>query len=109
MHHNDHKKIGQWMAYLWTTLVHKDNKWPIQYQPEKPFHHQHSFMAYKLPVEDSASLAMSAEIDPFPGLMMESPATIAMHLAAEKNCKMWMELDQELENMDLLARPFIYN
>lgn len=109
MHQNDHKKIGQWMAYLWTALVHKDNKYLVQYQAEKPFHQQHPLMAYKLPVEDSASLAMSAEMDPFLGLMMESPSTIAMHLAAEKNCKLWMDLDQELENMDLLARPFIYN
>ncbi len=122
MNYNQQKKIGQWLAYVWTQFKQKGGSFPGQHQPASPYFVIHESLAYNLPIGESAALSMSAELDPL--LQMACPITpMAEALEGfipcntqepvdELDLEGWVLLNEELQSQlipEMLQRPFIYN
>lgn len=120
MNHKEHKKIGQWLAYMWTYLTHKNGTIPLHHKASNEYLGLNTPLAYNLPIGESVALSMSAEIEPvfalMNGLETGEPAEMSHEDIVTPHLKTWFALQQELGyvtedygDYDLLRRPNIYN
>lgn len=106
---SDSKKLGQWLAYLWTTLVEEVEQCGLKHQPATILPAKAPFMAYKLPAHDPATFEEFCEseaLSGFDGMEIDSEFfTMEIHSAGEEMAKesLWGE------DVELLDRPYIYN
>lgn len=106
MKNPDSKKLGHWLAYLWTSLVNEVEQCGLKHHPATLLPSKEPFLAYKLPAHNPAMFGLPETKESILAYELIQSEISALN---EFPGYMSDESDYWEHEADLLERPFIYN